>query len=597
MSLLEKINNPKDLKKLNISQLVELSNEIRTKIINVIKKNGGHLASSLGAVDVIIALYYVFDFPNDKIVFDVGHQSYAHKILSDRKDLFETIRTEGGLSGFPNIFESVYDSFTVGHAGTSISAALGIANARDVLKDDYFVISLVGDGSIFNGENLEAFISSEKKPEKFLVILNDNGMSISKNSNGLYKAISKISIKKRYSNFMGVMNKVFGWNFIGKGLKRIKASFKRSIGKLSVLDNVGIKYLGCFDGNNIKLLVRLLSDYKLNPRATLLHLKTKKGKGYIEAENQSEIFHGVSKDLLPSINSFSYQTGESLIEIAKNNDKISVITAGMTLGTGLTKFKELYPNKFYDVGISEEFAVTFAAGLAVSGLRPIVCIYSTFLQRSYDQIMVDVALQNLPVIFLIDRAGVVGVDGATHQGVFDLSYLRHVPNLIILSPKDTFELDAMIKFALTLNQPVAIRYPNGSYNNYDIHKEISLNSLWEVVKNGDGACILANGARMLNLALEAAKDTNAMVVNARTVKPLDNNLLLEIANRKIITLEDNSKIGGFGSGVLEFYAENSISSKVNVLGISDQFVEHAKVDSQLAKNGITIDNIKKLILN
>lgn len=597
MSLLEKINNPKDLKKLNISQLVELSNEIRAKIINVIKKNGGHLASSLGAVDVIIALYYVFDFPKDKIVFDVGHQSYAHKILSDRKDLFETIRTEGGLSGFPNIFESVYDSFTVGHAGTSISAALGIANARDVLKDDYFVISLVGDGSIFNGENLEAFISSEKKPEKFLVILNDNGMSISKNSNGLYKAISKISIKKRYSNFMGVMNKVFGWNFIGKGLKRIKASFKRSIGKLSVLDNVGIKYLGCFDGNNIKLLVRLLSDYKLNPRATLLHLKTKKGKGYIEAENQSEIFHGVSKDLLPSINSFSYQTGESLIEIAKNNDKISVITAGMTLGTGLTKFKELYPNKFYDVGISEEFAVTFAAGLAVSGLRPIVCIYSTFLQRSYDQIMVDVALQNLPVIFLIDRAGVVGVDGATHQGVFDLSYLRHVPNLIILSPKDTFELDAMIKFALTLNQPVAIRYPNGSYNNYDIHKEISLNSLWEVVKNGDGACILANGARMLNLALEAAKDTDAMVVNARTVKPLDNNLLLEIANRKIITLEDNSKIGGFGSGVLEFYAENSISSKVNVLGISDQFVEHAKVDSQLAKNGITIDNIKKIILN
>lgn len=597
MSLLEKINNPKDLKKLNISQLVELSNEIRTKIINVIKKNGGHLASSLGAVDVIIALYYVFDFPKDKIVFDVGHQSYAHKILSDRKDLFETIRTEGGLSGFPNIFESVYDSFTVGHAGTSISAALGIANARDVLKDDYFVISLVGDGSIFNGENLEAFISSEKKPEKFLVILNDNGMSISKNSNGLYKAISKISIKKRYSNFMGVMNKVFGWNFIGKGLKRIKASFKRSIGKLSVLDNVGIKYLGCFDGNNIKLLVRLLSDYKHNPRATLLHLKTKKGKGYIEAENQSEIFHGVSKDLLPSINSFSYQTGESLIEIAKNNDKISVITAGMTLGTGLTKFKELYPNKFYDVGISEEFAVTFAAGLAVSGLRPIVCIYSTFLQRSYDQIMVDVALQNLPVIFLIDRAGVVGVDGATHQGVFDLSYLRHVPNLIILSPKDTFELDAMIKFALTLNQPVAIRYPNGNYNNYDIHKEISLNSLWEVVKNGDGACILANGARMLYLALEAAKDSDAMVVNARTVKPLDNNLLLEIANRKIITLEDNSKIGGFGSGVLEFYAENSISSKVNVLGISDQFVEHAKVDSQLAKNGITIDNIKKLILN
>ncbi|MBQ2717799.1 MAG: 1-deoxy-D-xylulose-5-phosphate synthase [Clostridia bacterium] len=597
MSLIEKIKSPSDLKQLNINELNLLADEIRELIIKVASSNGGHLASSLGAVDAIIALYYVFDFPKDKLIFDVGHQSYAHKILSERRELFETIRTEGGLSGFPNIFESEYDSFTVGHAGTSIAASLGYAASREKLCEDYYIISFVGDGSFFNGENLEALFSSEHKPEKLLIILNDNGMSISKNTNGLYKSISKISMKKRYSNFMGFMDKIFGWNFIGKGLKRIKKSFKRSIGNLSYLDNVGVKYLGAFDGNNIKLLVKLLTDYKNSPRTTLLHIKTKKGKGFESAENKSEFFHGVSKDLSQSVNTFSQSAGVFVQKLAEKYEKINVICAGMTLGTGMQDFSVNFKDRYHDVGISEEFAVTFAAGMAISGLRPIVCMYSTFLQRSYDQIMVDVCLQNLPVIFLIDRAGLVGSDGSTHQGVFDLSYLRHMPNMTVLTPKDTIELNEMLEFAYSLNSPVAIRYPNGEFEDYSERLSISKDNLWEVVKNGGNNCILASGARMLKLALEATKEIDATVVNARTVKPLDEKLLLKLKDMNIITLEDNVKIGGFGSAVLEFYSSQNIPKSVNILGVEDRFIEHATVKSQLISNGLTVENVKSLLKN
>lgn len=592
MSLIEKIKYPNDLKQLNISELCELSNEIRQLIIEVTKKNGGHLASSLGAVDAIIALYYVFDFPNDKIIFDVGHQAYAHKILTERRHLFETIRTEGGLSGFPNIFESKYDAFTVGHAGTSIAAGLGYATSRDRLGQDYFVISFVGDGSLFNGENLEALFSLENKPEKFLIILNDNGMSISKNTNSLYKTVSKISIKKRYSNFMGFMDKTFGWNFIGKGLKKIKKSFKRSIGTLSVLDNAGIKYLGAFDGNNIKLLVKLFSDYKSSPRTSLLHIKTKKGKGYENAENESEVFHGVSKDLSQSVNTFSQSAGFFIQNLAKRHSDINVVCAGMTLGTGMHDFAENYKDRYFDVGISEEFAVTFAAGMSISGLRPIVCMYSTFLQRSYDQIMIDVCLQNLPVIFLIDRAGLVGYDGSTHQGVFDLSYLRHIPNMTILCPKDGNELSDMLEYAYNLKKPVAIRYPNGQFEDLQSVSKITSDNLWEVLVEGENNCVLCSGARMVKLGLQIE---NAMIVNARSVKPLDEKLLMRIKDMNIITLEDNAKIGGFGSAVLEFYSSNNIAKNVTILGVDDKFVEHASVSSQLKKNGLTVENIRSLL--
>ncbi len=595
MAYLENIKTPSDLKKLNIKELGILASEIRQKIISVASNNGGHLASSLGAVDAIIALYYVFDFPKDKIIFDVGHQAYAHKILSERKELFETIRTEGGLSGFPNVFESEYDAFSVGHAGTSISAALGYCTARDTLNDDYYVISFVGDASFFNGENMEAIFATEKKPKKLLVILNDNGMSISKNNNGLYKFISKSTMKKRYSKFMATMDKIFGWNFIGSFLKGVKRAFKRSLDSYSMLDTVGIKYVGAFDGHNIKLLIDLFNSYKHSPRATLLHIKTKKGKGYEPAENNADVYHGVSKSLCVSDNAFSKAVGEIAKKITEKNDKAVFLTAGMALGTGLNDLQHEKPDKVIDVGINEEYCVTYSAGLAIAGLRPFVCMYSTFLQRSYDQVMVDVCLQNLPVVFLIDRAGLVGVDGCTHQGVFDLSYLSHIPNLTILTPKNAKELEIMIDYAIELERPVAIRYPNGKAFEFEEKQEFSKENLWEIQKEGDGKIVLACGSRMLDIALKATKNTNACVVNARSVKPLDEKLLGEFIGREMITLEDNSVIGGFGAMVLGYYAKKGVNQAVSCLGVEDKFVEHAKVDSQLKSNNLTVENLKKYL--
>lgn len=596
MGLLDNIKNPSDLKKLKIAELPALCEEIRSKIINTANVNGGHLASSLGAVDIIVALYYVFDFPKDKLIFDVGHQAYAHKILSERAKQFETIRTEGGLSGFPSIFESPYDAFGVGHAGTAISASLGYCYSRDALNKDYYVISFVGDASFFNGENLEATFANEKKPSKLLIIFNDNGMSISKNSNGLYKVLTKMSMKKNYNRFMSTMNKILGWNFIGRFLKGIKAAFKRSLDPFVVLDTVGLKYVGPFDGHNIKSLVKIFNDFKFNPRATLLHLKTVKGKGYEPAETSSDVYHGVSANMVSSKNSFSdavYPIGEKLIE---KNDKIVFLTAGMAIGTGLKPIAEKYPGKVYDVGISEEYCVTLAAGMAVSGLRPIVCLYSTFMQRAYDQTVIDVCLQNLPVIFMLDRSGLVGADGVTHQGVFDLSYLSHIPNLKIFAPKDVAELERMLDVALRLACPVAIRYPNGKNLPIEDKKEFSDDCSWEILvdeKNASTA-ILAVGPRMINLALKVAQDKKVTVVNARCVKPLDTALLDALRGKKIITLEENSKIGGFGSAVACYYSSDE-KTKVIILGVKDKFIEHAKVDSQLRCNHLTAEEVAKII--
>ena len=593
MSLLEKINKPEDLKKLSVKQLPELCREIREKIIAVSSENGGHLASSLGAVESIVALYYVFDFPIDKVIFDVGHQSYAHKILSERKDAFFSIRKEGGLSGFPNIFESDYDAFSVGHAGTSISAALGYCEARDRKNDDYHVISFVGDASFVNGENLEALFSNEKKPDKFLIVLNDNGMSISKNSNGLYKVLTKISTKKSYSKFMHAMDKIFGWNFFGRFLKRLKAAFKRSLDSYGMLDNLGLKYVGAFDGNNVKLLVDLFSNFKSSPRATLLHIKTKKGKGYAPAENYSEKYHGVSKDLGSSVNTFSSAIGEILSEKMAENKKIVALTAGMALGTGLSGLKEEFKNRVIDVGISEEFCVTYAAGMACGGLKPVVLIYSTFLQRSYDQIVCDVCLQNLPVVFMLDRAGFVGSDGVTHQGLYDLSYLSHIPNLSVFAPKDVADLKIILDHALSLNKPVAIRYPNGLNESFNSVTPISENSLWEIIRRGKNENVaLCVGPRAIRLALSVF-DEKVTVVNARSVKPLDEKMLDTFSAANIVTIEENAVIGGFGSAVLGYYAEKGVSANVKVFGAFDEFVEHASVASQMSRHGLNEETIKK----
>lgn len=594
---LEKLENTKSIKQFNIEELNGLASEIRNVIIDVVNNNGGHLSSNLGTVELIIALFYVYDFPSDKIIFDVGHQSYAYKILSERLNKINSIRTLDGLSGFPDYNESNYDFFSTGHAGTSISAGLGYSYSRDLLGDNYNVISLVGDASFFNGQNLEAITSNSNKPKKFLIILNDNGMSISKNNNGLYKLISKVTVKKRYLRFNNFVSKIFKGRF-GKFLKSIKRSIKRSLTINSVADNIGLKYVGVFDGHNIKDLIDILTNIKNSNNPTLLHVKTIKGKGYDHAEKDSSKFHGVTKDLKSSKNDFSDSVSGILEEIYEKNDKIVAITAGMKDGVGLSDFSISHPNSFIDVGIAEEYAVTLAGGMAISGTRPILFMYSTFLQRSYDQILHDVCLQNLPVIFCIDRAGFVGSDGKTHQGLFDISYLSHIPNLTILAPKDTAEFKTMLNLALEINGPVAIRYPNGKISNFESVSPIDNNLKWENLSFARKNVILAVGPRMLKLALDVKEKTDKPIeiVNARTIKPLDNDYLLSISNKNIITLEENVILGGFGSQIIEFYSKNDIKATVNVMGVDDKFVSHGTVLEQLSLNNLTVDEIiKKLI--
>ncbi len=589
--MLEKIRSPQDLKQLKIEQLGDLCQEIREKIISVVDKNGGHLSANLGVVELVVALYYVFDFPKDKIIFDVGHQSYTHKLLTERAHLIETLRKEGGLSGFPNIFESSYDSYTSGHAGSSISAGLGYCYARDSLKQDYYVICLIGDGSLINGVSLEALVNTEEKPEKFLVILNDNGMSINKNNSGLYKTISALSRQKTYSRTMSKANRKIGKSWFGRVLKSIKSFIKRLLSPFASLEIVGLRYVGVYDGNNIKQTVKLLKDIKNTQRVNLLHLATVKGKGSPEAEKDSDKYHGVGKHFESSINSFSEQLGLSLCELAKDKP-LTAITAGMKDGTGLKEFAKQFPNKFIDVGIAEEHAVTMSAGIALGKVKPYVAIYSTFMQRAYDQVLIDVCLQNLPVCICLDRAGLVGSDGQTHQGIFDISYLSHIPNLTILSPKDTIELDQMIKFSYEFNSPLVIRYNNGLVENFESHSPFNLK--WEKVVENEKPklTILACGYRMNRLAKQVAEKTNAQIdiINARVIKPLDTEILSKITT-PILTLEDNVITGGFGRLVQGYYADRSVEKNICVMGVKEEFIAHASVDSQLASSGLTVENI------
>ncbi len=593
---LEKLEDGISIKQFNIEELNLLASEIRNVIIDTVNNNGGHLSPNLGTVELIIALFYVYDFPNDKIIFDVGHQSYAYKILSNRLNKIKTIRTKEGISGFPDTCESEYDAFSTGHAGTSISAGLGYCYSRDLLKKDYNVISFVGDASFFNGENLEAITSSAIKPKNFTIILNDNGMSIGKNNNGLYKLISKVTVKKRYIKFNNLISKIFK-GFIGKFLKSIKRSIKRTLNLNTVSDTIGLKYVGVFDGHNIKDLIKILTDVKNSNNPTLLHVKTIKGKGYENAEKDSSKFHGVSKDLKTSKNTFSNNVSNILEKIYAKNDKIVAITAGMKDGVGLSNFASLHPNSFIDVGIMEEHAVTLASGIATSGVKPIIFMYSTFLQRSYDQILHDVCIQNLPVVFCIDRAGFVGSDGKTHQGLFDLSYLSHIPNLTILAPKDVNEFESQLNLALELNSPVAIRYPNGKTDTFSSTVDDGDLLKWEVLSQGKNNVILAVGPRMLSLAFKVKNITNLPleIVNARTIKPLDESYLLSISNKNVITLEENVIKGGFGSQVLEFYSQNNLKTTVKVLGAQDKFVMHATVDEQFLDNNLTLENVIKYL--
>ena len=590
--LLDTVKTPADVKKLNIKQLEALADEIRNRVVDVVGKNGGHLASNLGVAELIVALYYSFDFPKDKLIFDVGHQCYAHKILSGRNEMFDTLRQENGLNGFPDISESEFDAFGAGHAGSSLSACLGYCAARDAIGEDYYVIDVVGDASLFNGENLEAITSSDVKPKKFIVIVNDNGMSISKNDNGLYKIMSTVTTRKTYGKVMDFFSRTIGESFIGKGLKKFKNWIKRSLNGLSVIDSLGFKYVGIFNGNKMSELIRILKNVKNSDRGVILHLRTVKGKGLADAEKHAEINHGVGKNFKSSKCTFSDSVGKLLIEEAENDPKLTAVCAGMKDGTGLKDFAAAYPDRFFDVGIAEEHAVTFAAGQAIGGLKPVVCIYSTFLQRSYDQIMQDVCIQNLPVIFMIDRAGAVGNDGATHQGLFDISYLRMLPNMKIFSPKDTVELKMIFDYCKKLSSPCAIRYPNGS--NCDFEKHLPLeSSLWEYYGDTEKNIVLCVGARTLAVAEKAKNltDKKFTIVNCRSVKPLDEKFLSALDGKNVITLEENVLSGGFGSSVAEFFANKNINAKLHIIAFPDKFIRHAETARQLETAGLTAENI------
>lgn len=634
MGILEKNHNQAALKKLDEKSLNALCAELRDEIIKTAYNNGGHLSSNLGVVELIVALCKVFDFPKDKILFDVGHQCYAYKLLTDRYDNFSSIRKAGGISGFPSFSESEYDGISAGHAGTAVAAGLGYCKARDDANEDYYVISLVGDASFFNGENFEAVSFQNKKPNKFLVILNDNNMSIRTNSNGLYRAISNITTKKFYKKTNSFLSRTIGKCFLGRFLRHLKNGLKRSLSFNTFADKLGLKYVGEYDGHNLKELIKILSRIKEGGDPALLHVRTVKGKGYSPAENDCTTYHGVGAKLASSANAFSGAVSGILERALPSYPKTVAITAAMPDGTGLTDFAQNHPQNFVDVGIAEGFAVTYAAGIAAAGGIPVVFIYSAFLQRAYDQIINDVCINNLHVIFCIDRAGLVGSDGKTHQGAFDISYLLAIPQMTVLCPKSPEELELCFNVALQLNSPVAIRYPNGTESqtlrelcsqkaaeflnveplnaeplnseplNSENHNAEPLNvSLkWEELYNVHGEqkksyAIFACGPRMLDLAYSAAYDLfersgkSVAVINARVLKPLDEEALTRFSARKIIVLEEGVKSGGLGDSILRFFNERDLSVKIKTFALCDRFTDCASVRDQLKENGLYVEKI------
>lgn len=602
MNILDGIKNSSDVKRLSLKEKIELAGEIRDKILKTCSENGGHLSSNLGIVETTLALYSVFDFPKDKIIFDVGHQCYAHKMLSGRNAGFSAIRTDGGISGFPDREESEYDCFGAGHAGTSIAAGLGFCAARDALGEDFYVVDVVGDGAFVNGLNLEALTASQKKPKKLIVILNDNGMSISKNRNGIYTFLSKKSTKKGYLKSKSALKRVFGESFVTRFLRKVRGFIKRIFNGVNVLEQFGFKYVGVVNGNDLKSLTEILEDVKnvAKDKAVFLHIKTVKGKGVKRAEERADLYHGVGKSLSCGGGEFSAAVGQTLNEIIEKDPRVIALTAGMKDGTGLAAVEKAHPDNFIDVGIAEEFAVTFAAGMAAGGLKPVVCVYSTFLQRAYDEILHDVCIQKLPVVFCVDRAGLVGADGKTHQGVFDLSFLSHLPGMTILAPSCVNDLKAALKYAFSLGSPVAIRYPKESSAK---EREVAPyeETLWERLKTGEKYNILAVGPDMLALAEEFAKNHDgAGVISARTVKPLDEKTLAEISGLPIIAIEENSVIGGFGDAVRRAVSRlfgGKPKNRIITLGVKDAFTRHGSAERQREENGLCEKQLEAIVLS
>ena len=612
---LDKIRKTNDIKKLSLKEKQELSSEIRDYLLEIVSKNGGHLASNLGIVELTIALESVFDVNKDKIIWDVGHQCYVHKILTGRKDALKTLRTFGGISGFPKVSESVTDAFNTGHSSTSISAAMGMACARDINHKDYHVVAVIGDGALTGGMALEALNHAGTSGTNIIVILNDNEMSISKNIGGMNQLLTKLRIRKNYSrsNKAGrnIVNHIpLVGSYLVRFVSKMKSSIKQMILPGMYFEEIGFRYLGPVDGHNIADLEDLLSKAKELEGPTLIHVITKKGKGYKFAEENPDQFHGVSKFDLNTGRAVKFKGddyskvfGEKLCSLAKHHKKIVAITAAMKDGTGLTHFSELYPDRFFDVGIAEQHALTFAAGLASAGMVPFVTIYSSFYQRCYDQVIHDICLQNLHVILCVDRAGVVGNDGATHQGMFDLSFFRLVPNLVILAPRDFDELRNMMEFAVSYKGPVVIRYPRGGETKISLPSSSIEFGCADVIQKGNDLSIIAIGntvAKGVSLSEKLKLDSiSCEIINCRFLKPLDEKTILKSIRKtkKFIVIEDGTIVGGLCSAVKELVLQNHLCEvKGEFFAYPDQFIEHGSVAELEKKYGQDLSSIYKTVM-
>jgi 1-deoxy-D-xylulose-5-phosphate synthase len=596
---------PEDIKSMDENSLELLSTGIRAFLIDTISKTGGHLASNLGVVEITVGLHRIFDFPKDKLIWDVGHQSYIHKILTGRADRFSTLRQNDGMSGFPKRSESEYDVYDTGHSSTSISAAMGLAVARDINKSDEEVIAVIGDGAMTGGPSFEALNNLGSLGSKVIIVLNDNGMSISEINGGLSEHLSKLRTSSEYQNTKNNIKKAINkipdlGKPLSKGIAGLKRAIKYAIFSGGVIfEELGITYLGPFDGNNMSDVLRGLNQAKNAPGPVLVHFITKKGKGYKQAEQNPDKFHGIGAfdketgaTLSKSQTSYSEIFGKKMFELAEKNNKLVALTAAMCTATGLNQMREKYPKRVFDVGIAEAHACIFAAGLALGGMHPVVAIYSSFLQRAYDEIIEDVCLQKLPVTFAIDRAGIVGADGETHHGIFDLSYLLPLPNMTVLAPCDANQLEEMLEYAVSKDAPVAIRYPRGSA---DMTKHIVGNGEIKnnIISEGKDVSIIAVG-NMLNKAIRAAdilkeQGIDAKVCSASVLKPFDDSIISS-EDKLIFTLEDNLIRGGFG----EYIAANYTNRVVN-LGWPDKFIEHGDCEYLYKKYGLDAESIAERI--
>lgn len=617
--MLEKINSPEDVKKLNLEQKKQLAEEMRKYILEIVSENGGHLASNLGVVELTIALHSVFDVPKDKIVWDVGHQTYVHKIITGRREELKTLRKLNGIAGFPKSKESDADCFNTGHSSTSISAALGMARARDIKGEDNSVLAVIGDGALTGGMALEALNDTGWSKTKMTVILNDNEMSISKNIGGMSMLLSKLRTKRSYNKSSDAVKKmILKLPKIGDAIVKIVIRVKRSIKQLVIpkmfFEDIGFRYLGPVDGHDIAELERMLKISKRLHEPVLLHVLTKKGKGYSIAEKNPDRFHATGpfdletgKSKKEKKKDYSKVLGEKLVELAKKNDNIVAITASMKDGTGLTEFAKEFPDRFFDIGIAEQHAVGVAAGMAKEGTIPVVPIYASFYQRAYDQVIHDVAMQDLPVVMCVDRAGVVGADGETHQGTLDMSFFRLVPNLTIMAPKNFKELEEMLEFAIGLNKPVVIRYPRGGEDAYQMEKQEKLN--WgkaEILKEGKDVTIIAIGktvARAMKVAEKIEKEQKGIsveVINTRFLKPIDKETIKQSIEKTkhVITIEDGTIVNGLATAVQEIIQEENLQEvKLKHYAYPDQYIEHGSVEELEEIYGVDEERIRKDILN